>query len=138
MYRTFRGRITLGQLAFLLLVAALIVWAWWDKHIVIVLLLAVLMVACMERLLHTTYTIAPNGGLKVYYGRFAKGLDIPAADIEGVERAAQLRIGSFAVMRCVLVHCRGGKVHPLMPDNEDEFIRVLLRRKEDRETEETN
>ncbi len=128
MYRTFRARITTGQLAFLLLVAGLIVWAWWFKHIIIVLLLAVLMVVCMERLLHTEYVITSDGTLHLSYGRFARSRDIPAADIVAVERAQQLKIGSYGVMRCVLVHSRDGRTVALMPANEDEFVRVLLKR----------
>lgn len=128
MYRTFRARITAGQLAFLLVVAGLIVWAWWDRHIIIVLLLAVLMVVCMERLLHTEYVVTPDGGLHLSYGRFAKDRDIAAGDIMAVERARQMKIGSYGVMRCVLVHCRNGRTVALMPANEDEFVRVLLKR----------
>ena len=128
MYRTFRARITTGQLAFLLLVAGLIVWAWWFKHIIIVLLLAVLMVVCMERLLHTEYVITSDGTLHLSYGRFARSRDIHAADIVAVERAQQLKIGNYGVMRCVLVHSRDGRTVALMPANEDEFVRVLLKR----------
>ncbi len=128
MYRTFRARITVGQLAFLLVVAGLIVWAWWYRHIIVVLLLAVLMVVCMERLLHTEYVVSADGRLHLSYGRFAKGRDIAADDIVTVERTWQMRIGGYGVMRCVLVHCRNGMTVALMPANEDEFVRVLQKR----------
>lgn len=128
MNRTFRPRIAAGQLAFLLLVAGLIVWAWWDRHIVVVLLLAVLAVVCMERLLHTEYTLTAGGTLRLSYGRFARSRDIRAADIVAVERVRQLGIGRYWLMRCVVVRCRDGRAVALTPANEDEFVRVLLKR----------
>ncbi len=128
MFRTFRARITAGQLAFLLVVAGLIVWAWWYRHIIVVLLLAVLMVVCMERLLHTEYVVYANGRLHLSYGRFAKERDIAADDIVAVEQAWQMKIGGYGIMRCVLVHCRNGRTEALMPVNEDEFVRVLQKR----------
>ena len=121
MNRIFHARIAIGQYLFLLLVTGVAIWALWDKHIVLAVLMVILLVMGIEKLIHTTYTLTSDGNLVLYYGRFMKGKTISLQEITEVERVCQMRLFGVGLMRCVLVH-HGGKTEALMPVKEKEFI----------------
>ncbi|MCR4765080.1 MAG: PH domain-containing protein, partial [Bacteroidaceae bacterium] len=124
MNRIFQARITLGQYLFLLLVSAMTVWALWDKHILIALVMAIVLMISIEKLIHTTFTITAEGHLVLYYGRFMAQKTIPLSEVTGVERACSIKVFGFGLMRCVLIH-HGNKTEALMPVKEDEFIALI-------------
>jgi len=121
MNRIFHARIAIGQYLFLLLVTGVAIWALWDKHIVLAVLMVILLVLGIEKLIHTTYTLTSDGHLVLYYGRFMKGKTISLQEITEVERVCQMRLFGVGLMRCVLVH-HGNKTEALMPVKEKEFI----------------
>lgn len=121
MNRIFHARIAIGQYLFLLLVTGVAIWALWDKHIVLAVLMVILLVLGIEKLIHTTYTLTSDGNLVLYYGRFMKGKTISLQEITEVERVCQMRLFGVGLMRCVLVH-HGNKTEALMPVKEKEFI----------------
>jgi hypothetical protein len=128
MNRIFHARIAIGQYLFLLLVAGVTVWALWDKHIVLAVLMVFLLVLSIEKLIHTTYTLTSDGHLVLYYGRFMKGKTISLQEVTGVERVCQIRLFGVGLMRCVLVH-HGNKTEALMPVKEEEFIEVINKKR---------
>jgi len=128
MNRIFHARIAIGQYLFLLLVAGVTVWALWDKHIVLAVLMVILLVLSIEKLIHTTYTLTSDGHLVLYYGRFMKGKTISLQEVTGVERVCQIRLFGVGLMRCVLVH-HGNKTEALMPVKEEEFIEVINKKR---------
>ena len=128
MNRIFHARITIGQYLFLFLVAAMTIWALWDKHIVLALLMVAILIVSIEKLIHTTYTITSDGELVLYYGRFMKGKTIPVAELTGVEQSCQIRLFGFGLMRCVLVH-HGNRTEALMPVKENEFIALINKKR---------
>ena len=128
MNRIFHARIAIGQYLFLLLVAGVTVWALWDKHIVLAVLMVILLVLSIEKLIHTTYTLTSDGYLVLYYGRFMKGKTISLQEVTGVERVCQIRLFGVGLMRCVLVH-HGNKTEALMPVKEEEFIEVINKKR---------
>ena len=121
MNRIFHARIAIGQYLFLLLVTGVAIWALWDKHIVLAVLMVILLVLGIEKLIHTTYTLTSDGHLVLYYGRCMKGKTISLQEITEVERVCQMRLLGVGLMRCVLVH-HGNKTEALMPVKEKEFI----------------
>jgi len=121
MNRIFHARIAIGQYLFLLLVSGVVIWALWDKQIVLAVLMVILLVLGIEKLIHTTYTLTSDGNLVLYYGRFMKGKTISLQEITEVERVCQMRLFGVGLMRCVLVH-HGNKTEALMPVKEKEFI----------------
>jgi len=127
MNRIFQARITLGQYLFLFLVSAMTIWALWDKHIILALLLVVILLVSIEKLIHTTYTLTPDGNLVLYYGRFMSGKTIPLKEVTGVERAYSIRMFGFGMMRCVWVH-HGKKTEALMPVKEADFLDAIAKR----------
>ena len=128
MNRIFHARIAIGQYLFLLLVAGVTVWALWDKHIVLAVLMVILLVLSIEKLIHTTYTLTSDGHLVLYYGRFMKGKTISLQEVTGVERVCQIRLFGVGLLRCVLVH-HGNKTEALMPVKEEEFIEVINKKR---------
>ena len=128
MNRIFHARIAIGQYLFLFLVAGMTVWALWDKHIVLALIMAAILIVGIEKLIHTTYTVTSDGNLVLYYGRFMAGKTISLQEVTGVESVCQIRLFGVGLMRCVLVH-HGNKTEALMPVKEEEFIEVINKKR---------
>lgn len=129
MDRVFHARITFGQYLFLAVPTILAVHGLWEKNWIVGLVFAWLLVWCIERLIHTSYVLAADGFLVVSRGRFSRVKRIPLDDILLVERVKAPLIGRLAVNHYVLVHYKGGRVLSLQPANEEEFVRVLEKRR---------
>ena len=128
MNRVFHARIVAAQYAALGLIAFSMLWGFWQKELLVAVLSMLLLVLCMERLIHTTYTLTYDGKLVLYRGRFMRGCEIALRDISAVERASAWKIGRWAMMHFVLVKYGSGKYEVLLPVNEENFIRVLKKR----------
>ena len=105
------------------------VYGLWEKNILIAVLFMLLLVVSIEKLIHTTYTVTPDGKLVLSFGRFSRSKEILMKDITSVERASSMQVGRFAVMRYVLVKYGEGKCVVLLPVKEEEFIRLLEERR---------
>ncbi|MCD8182992.1 MAG: PH domain-containing protein [Bacteroides sp.] len=131
MNRVFHARIAAGQYLFLSLVTFITVFCMWQKHAAVGVFAMLLLVFTIERLIHTTYTVTPQGTLELYYGRFARRKTLLLKDITSVERASSMRVGRFAGMRYVLIHYGVmGQSVALLPVKEGEFIRLIRERME--------
>lgn len=128
MNRIFHARIAAGHCLFVVLSGAIAVYSLWEKNILVALLFMLLLVAVIEKLIHTTYTVTADGRLLLYFGRFSREKEIRLDDIIAVERASSMRIGRFAVMRYVLVRYGEDRCVALLPVKEQEFVRLLEQR----------
>lgn len=128
MDRIFHARIAAGQYVFLFLAAGLATYGLWEKHILVAILFMLLLIVCIEKLIHTTYTITTDGKLIIFFGRFIRSKEILLNDIISVERSSSMQIGKFAVIRYVLIKYGGGKCMALLPVKEEEFVRLLKER----------
>ena len=129
MNRIFHARIAAGQYLFVILAGTIAVYGLWEKNILVAVLFMLLLVVSIEKLIHTTYTVTPDGKLKLYFGRFSRSKEILLKDVISVERASSMQIGRFAVMRYVLVKYGAGKCEVLFPVKEEEFIRLMEERR---------
>lgn len=126
MNRIFHARIAWGQYVFLALIAGLAFYMLWNHHPLSAAIFMIWLVVIVEKLIHTTYTVTPDGKLILFFGRFSRGKEILLKDIISVEQASSMQIGKFAVMRYVLVKYGGeGKCAVLLPVKEEEFVRLL-------------
>ena len=125
MNRIFHARIAKAQYLFILLNGFLVAYGLWEKHILTALLFTLVLIVCIERLIHATYTITTDGKLVLSFGRFSRRKEILLKDITSVERASSMRVGRWAVMRYVLVKHGQDKCEVLLPVKEEEFIRLL-------------
>ncbi|WP_297328400.1 PH domain-containing protein [uncultured Bacteroides sp.] len=129
MNRIFHARIAVGQYLFLALIGILTLFLLWDMHAILAAICMVWLTISIEKLIHTTYTLTPDGKLILFFGRFSRSKVILLKDILSVERASSMRVGKFAVMRYVLVkHGTKEKCAVLLPVKEEEFIRLLEER----------
>lgn len=126
MNRIFHARIAAGQYLFIFLAGAIAVYGLWEKHILIAILFMLLLVISIEKLIHTTYTVTPDGRLLLYFGRFSRNKEIRLKDITAVERTSSMQVGRWAVMRYVLVRYGEGKCVALLPVKEEEFMTLLI------------
>lgn len=129
MNRIFHARIAMGQYLFLILIGSLTVYMLWNRLPLPAALFMLWLVVIIEKLIHTTYTVTPDGKLVLFFGRFSRGKEILLKDITSVERASSMQVGRFALMRYVLVKYGGGKCAVLLPVKEEEFIRLLEERR---------
>lgn len=113
---------------FVVLSGAIAVYCLWEKNILVALLFMLLLVAVIEKLIHTTYTVTADGRLLLYFGRFSREKEIRLDDITAVERASSMRIGRFAVMRYVLVRYGEDRCVALLPVKGQEFVWLLEQR----------
>ena len=129
MNRIFHARIAMGQYLFLILIGILAVYMLWYKSPFLAAIFMLWLVVIIEKLIHTTYTVTPDGKLVLSFGRFSRSKEILMKDITSVERASSMQVGRFAVMRYVLVKYGEGKCAVLLPVKEEEFIRLLEERR---------
>ena len=126
MNRISHARIAVGQYLFLALIGVLTVIMLWNRHPIQAVVCMLWLTVVIERLIHTTYTVTPDGKLILFFGRFSRGKEILLKDIVSVERASSMQVGKFAVMRYVLVkYGPHEKCAVLLPVKEEEFIRLL-------------
>lgn len=128
MNRIFHARIGIWQYLFLAMIAFLTVFLLWDQYAFPAALGMIWLIILIEKLIHTTYTITPDGKLMLYFGRFSRKREILIKDIVSVERGSSMQVGRFALLRYVLVKCGNGKHVALLPVKEGEFIRLLEER----------
>ncbi len=70
MNRIFHARIAMGQYLFLILIGILTVYMLWSKLSLPAALFMLWLVVIIEKLIHTTYTVTPDGKLMLSFGRF--------------------------------------------------------------------
>ena len=108
MNRIFHARIAMGQYLFLILIGILAVYMLWYKSPFLAAIFMLWLVVIIEKLIHTTYTVTPDGKLVLSFGRFCRSKEI---------------------LRYVLVKYGEGKCAVLLPVKEEEFIRLLEERR---------
>ncbi len=113
---------------FICLAGTITAYSLWEKHILMAVVFMLLLVVSIEKLIHTTYTVTPDGRLLLFFGRFMRGREILLKDVTGVECASSMRFGRFAVMRYLLIRYGEGKCEVVLPVKEDEFVRLLQER----------
>lgn len=130
MNRIFHVKIAGTTYLYLILLTAAMILAFWCMKAIIGLVIALGLIVAIERIIHSTYTLAADGNLMVYYGRFYKGKTIPLADITEVELKRSSGFGGMMASTYVLVHYGEGKLLSLVPVKPEEFINALVKRLE--------
>lgn len=130
MDRIFHARIHLYMYIFLSLLTLGAGFALWHKAAVHAVILMLLLVAVIERIIHTTYTLTADGRLVVSHGRFSRSKAIALTDIRRVEKCRLLRWKRKCLMSYLLViYGAGEKGLAVMPVNEDDFLETLTKRR---------
>lgn len=130
MNRIFHVKIAGTTYLYLILLTAAMILAFWCMKAIIGLVIALGLIVAIERIIHSTYTLAADGKLVVYHGRFYKGKTIPLTDITDVELKRSSGFGGMMASTYVLVHYGEGKLLSLVPVKPEEFINALVKRLE--------
>lgn len=132
MNRIFHARVPWHAFLLLILLAALVVWSYWERIGLVAVAALLLMVFVVERMIHTSYTVTNDGKLVVDRGRFSARVVIPLSDIRSIERIRAVRIGNFCLRRYLLLHYHGDgeKEISLIPLKEEELVGYLTRQRE--------
>lgn len=130
MNRIFHARVPWYTLFFLVLLLILTVWAYWERLGLVAMASLLFMVILVERTIHTSYTVTPDGILRINRGRFSKHLAIPLNDIHHIERLRSARLGSFALTSYLLIHYgEPPKNISLIPADEEGLIAYINKMK---------
>lgn len=130
MNRIFHARIAWYQYFLLIMLAINAFATLWGKHIILAVLIMFLLIVVIEQVIHTTYTITPEGELIIYSGRFIRKKTIPLKEITGVRKVHSMKFGSFSVTNYILIEYGKGKFVSALPVKEQEFMELLEKKKE--------
>ena len=123
MNRIFHARI-LASHCLLLLFFTFLVMAGFLCHNGLLALAGMLpLVLLIERLIHTTYTVTPDGRLLIDHGRFSKLLVLEIKDIRLAERRSRF----LSLQHGVRLEYNNDRHTFLFPVKEEEFVEILKR-----------
>lgn len=125
MNRIFHARIAWYQYFLLVILTVNVVAALWCKFILPAVLLMLLLIVVIEQIIHTTYTVTPDGILEISNGRFIRKKVIPIAEITTVRKYHSMKFGNFSVTNYVLIEYGKGKFASVMPVKEREFLELI-------------
>lgn len=132
MNRIFHAKVEWGS--FLLLAAVLLVTVhsmWVVRNGILICLMLLLLVVIIERIIHTTYTITPDGKLIVHTGRFSKDKTYDLTEVKRVEKRDGARIFGYALRSFVLLEMDNGTMVTLIPKEADKFVKHVNSHKDD-------
>ena len=128
MNRIFHARIAWYQYFLLVVLTVNVVGALWCKYILPAVLLILMLIVVIEQIIHTVYTVTPDGILEISPGRFIRKKVIPISEITAIRKCHSMKFGRFSVTEYVLIECGKGKFVSVMPVKEREFVELLEKR----------
>ena len=128
MNRIFHARIAWYQYFLLVVLTVNVVGALWCKYILPAVLLILMLIVVIEQIIHTVYTVTPDGILEISTGRFNRKKVIPISEITAIRKCHSMKFGRFSVTEYVLIEYGKGKFVSVMPVKEREFVELLEKR----------
>lgn len=128
MNRIFHARIAWYQYFLLVVLTVNVVGALWCKYILPAVLLILMLIVVIEQIIHTVYTVTPDGILEISTGRFIRKKVIPISEITAIRKCHSMKFGRFSVTEYVLIEYGKGKFVSVMPVKEWEFVELLEKR----------
>ena len=128
MNRIFHARIAWYQYFLLVVLTVNVVGALWCKYILPAVLLILMLIVVIEQIIHTVYTVTPDGILEISTGRLIRKKVIPISEITAIRKCHSMKFGRFSVTEYVLIEYGKGKFVSVMPVKEREFVELLEKR----------
>ena len=128
MNRIFHARIAWYQYFLLVVLTVNVVGALWCKYILPAVLLILMLIVVIEQIIHTVYTVTPDGILEISTGRFIRKKVILISEITAIRKCHSMKFGRFSVTEYVLIEYGKGKFVSVMPVKEREFVELLEKR----------
>lgn len=129
MNRIFHARIAWYQYFLIGVLGANAFGSLWCKNILLAACMMLFLVVVIEQVIHTVYTLTPEGVLVLSYGRFIRKKSIPLTEITEVKRCSSMQLGRFAVTHYVLIEYGKGKYASALPVKEQEFMEAIERKR---------
>ncbi len=129
MDRVFQAKINIGSYILLILLLLVAIYSMWCVNGILLCVSLLLLVAIIERMIHTTYTITSNGKLIISSGRFSHRKEIFLTEIDSIERIKGMRINGRPVSSSLLIICKNGRLLQVKPRNEDDFVKCIQKRR---------
>lgn len=123
MERTFHHHFTLSAKCGIALLAMLTFYLFWEKMVVVGLVVVVALVVMMERVIHTSYTFTEDK-LFINKGRFSKKQEILLNEIIHCIPMSSL----FGISHYLLLEFGAGHLASVQPEDEDSFQKELKER----------
>lgn len=131
MTRTFHPHLNKTLLLCCLLpCTVLAVYCFLAKLALLALVFFVMMAFCVERLVHTEFTLSDDGKLTISHGRFSRPKKIHVERIERIEMLHATFPARLWHSDAVLLTYDGGRQLVLAPNTPEEFCRTLLKAQE--------
>ena len=128
MNRIFHARIAWYQYFLLVVLTVNVVGALWCKYILPAVLLILMLIVVIEQIIHTVYTVTPDGILEISTGRFIRKKVSPISESTAIRKCHSMKFGRFSVTEYVLIEYGKGKFVSVMPVKEREFVELLEKR----------
>ena len=125
MNRIFHARIAWYQYFLLVVLTVNVVGALWCKYILPAVLLILMLIVVIEQIIHTVYTVTPDGILEISTGRFIRKKVIPISEITAIRKCHSMKFGRFSVTEYVLIEYGKGKFVSVMPVKEHDSMTEL-------------
>lgn len=124
MNRIFHARLPWHTRLLLVMLTAIVLWAFWVKLILPATVTLLLVVVLIERIIHTTYTVTTDGQLLIYHGRFSPTREIALTDIRRIEKVRSNNFGKWHLADFLVIYYgeEPEKSISLLPDKEMEFV----------------
>lgn len=128
MNRLFNAKIELGSWVLLAAVLGVTIYIMWaTRNGIAICVMLLLLTVMIERIIHTNYTVTPDGRLIIHTGRFAKDKVVPLATVKSVERVAAMRLFGHSFRSCVVIECMDGRIFSVIPKEEEKFVKYVKR-----------
>lgn len=129
--RTFHSKVGWWYWGIIALFSIGLFWTFWVHLLPLTLVFAIVLILCIDVLIHTQYIITEEGRLCIEGGRFLKKkCSIEVSQILRIERSGSWESSpALSVQRLKLIY-RKGKMNAyilLSPQNEEAFVRALLK-----------
>ena len=133
MNRTFHTKVGWWYWIVIVVTSSGMFYFFWIHSVLLTLLLALVVVFEIEMLIHTQYVVTTDNRLRIETGRFVRKMNLDIEDIVGIRKVRSMAFFSAALsFRRLEIAFRtnDGNVNVLTvsPKNEDDFVRLLLKR----------
>lgn len=131
MDRTFHAHVHFTMYILITILAIGACMAFWYRMAVYGAAMLLFLTVVIERIIHTTYTITGENKLIVCYGRFMRKRTIPVKAVRRIEKCRHIRLCGHCLLSYLLIVYDNEKYIPVMPVNEDDFLKVLTKSRQE-------
>ena len=120
MDRTFQHRFTIGAKSGIIILSLLAFYLFWEKGIIPALIVVVMLVAVIERVLHSCYIVRDHD-LVIHRGRFLHDITVPLRAIRSIRSMTT----TWGLVHFLLIEYGNGQLVSVEACDEHSFLGYL-------------